>query len=342
MSKNPKDRDDRNKGRNDNYDRRIIVDPPSDEQKKQPEEAVSSRRKGFYIILLLGITAIGIYVVLNSLLPHTTAKKPNETKTGSAYSTAAPNYDSVPANAQTTPYDASEPLSRNEINSQTQKATEKPDAETTSDSEAAELVQPPVSGKIIKDFSDSELLYSDTMKDWRTHAGVDIAANKDTPVTAIKDGVLKKVYEDSLFGTTVILHHDDSGIDSVYCNLKDATSEPIGAAIKMGDVLGKVGSSAVSEVNDQPHLHFEIKLDDNFLDPKQFVKFEEVDYVQPEPSASASASAATSSSAAPTTSNSSVPTTSNPGTASPAKSSPEVSGDDYDYGDEDAETMIID
>ena len=47
MSKNPKDRDDRNKGRNDNYDRRIIVDPPSDEQKKQPEEAVSSRRKGF-------------------------------------------------------------------------------------------------------------------------------------------------------------------------------------------------------------------------------------------------------------------------------------------------------
>ena len=209
MSKNPKDRDDRNKGRNDNYDRRIIVDPPSDEQKKQPEEAVSSRRKGFYIILLLGITAIGIYAVLNSLLPHTTAKKPNETKTGSAYSTAAPNYDSVPANAQTTPYDASEPLSRNEINSQTQKATEKPDAETTSDSEATELVQPPVSGKIIKDFSDSELLYSDTMKDWRTHAGVDIAANKDTPVTAIKDGVLKKVYEDSLFGTTVILHHDD-------------------------------------------------------------------------------------------------------------------------------------
>lgn len=80
MSKNPKDRDDRNKGRNDNYDRRIIVDPPSDEQKKQPEEAVSSRRKGFYIILLLGITAIGIYAVLNSLLPHTTAKKPNETK----------------------------------------------------------------------------------------------------------------------------------------------------------------------------------------------------------------------------------------------------------------------
>ena len=76
--------------------------------------------------------------------------------------------------------------------------------------------------------------------------------------------------------------------------------------------------------------------------PVEKLKFEEVDYVQPEPSASASASAATSSSAAPTTSNSSVPTTSNPGTASPAKSSPEVSGDDYDYGDEDAETMIID
>ena len=63
MSKNPKDRDDRNKGRNDNYDRRIIVDPPSDEQKKQPEEAVSSRKT-------FGIHGEGIGLRLRQRILH--------------------------------------------------------------------------------------------------------------------------------------------------------------------------------------------------------------------------------------------------------------------------------
>lgn len=283
-----KNKNDKNRGGGNNYDRRIIIDPPSSQEKNEIKEPISAKRKGFYIILLLGITAIGIYAVLNSLLPNTIAKKPNQTPTASsAYSSPSPDYESVPANAPGVPYDASEPMTDNEINSQT-KTTEKPkntpEPEMTqapiSQNSKPELAQPPVSGKIVKDFSDTDLVYSETMNDWRTHAGVDIAANLDMPITAISDGTLKKVYEDSLFGTTVIVNHKDAGYDSIYCNLKDATTEPIGATIKMGDVLGKVGKSAVSETNEQPHLHFEIKVDDTFLDPKEFVKFEEVDYVQ--------------------------------------------------------------
>lgn len=320
------DKNDKNR-RHDSYDRRPVVDTPTD--KKNAAHAASVKRKGFYIILLLGITAIGIYAVISSLTASNTAKKNNnESRSASAVmSTSRPREESVPANAPGTPVDESEPMTADEINAQNASAS--PQSSAAGASERI-LGQAPVSGKIVKDFSDSELIYSNTMKDWRTHAGVDIAANMDTPVTAVKDGVLKKVYEDSLFGTTVIIHHDDDGTDSVYSNLKDATSDPIGTPIKKGDVLGKVGKTAVCETEDEPHLHFEIKVDDSFLDPKEFVKFEEVDYLPKETSDSA-ATLGGASSPAPSAKTSAAPSASPFETAAP-----------YDYGDEDEATIYID
>lgn len=323
-------KNDKNKKGTDNFDRRPIVDPPTNKSPQQVAEAVSSKRKGFYIILLLGITAVGIYAVISSLMPHDTAKQ--EKPANAAYVTAAPDYESVPVHADTNPVDESEPLSEKELQSQNNSANSNP-APTMAKEKV--LGQAPVSGKIIKDFSESELVYSDTMRDWRTHAGVDIAANMDTVVTAIKDGVLKKVYEDSLFGTTVIIHHEDDGTDSIYCNLKEATKDPIGTMVSMGDIIGKVGKTAVSELEDQPHLHFEIKRDDKFLDPKEYVAFEDVEYNTSAPSSTAAAASINSNpavSGAPVTSSSPSPTT-------PSSSISSDAGDDS-YEDEISEETI--
>lgn len=321
-------KNDKNKGSKDNYDRRPVVDPPSAEDKQAP--VVSAKRKGFYIILLLGITAIGIYAILSSLLTKPEPNKPNGFETGSAIATAAPGR-AVPANAAATP--VSDPVaSAPAAPSPTVDAAAA--ADTTDTGEATALAQAPVSGKIIKDFSTEDLVYSETMRDWRTHGGVDIAANLDTVVTAIKDGTLKKVYEDSLFGTTVVIHHEDDGTDSVYCNLKDALKDPIGTAIKTGDMVGRVGNTAISELNDEPHLHFEIKLDDTYLDPKQFVKFEEADYVQPESSGAPSATAESSAAAA-------LSATEAPSSEAKTSATTAPTADPEIYG-EDVETMIID
>ncbi len=269
--------DDKNK-RGGNYDRRPITDPPkADEQ----DVTISAKRKGFYIILLLGITAIGIYALLNALVPKPDNKR---IETGSVFSTPAPYAAAVPANANALPQSGDS--DEDDAPMPAAVPTAKPAAETNADSgPASGLAQPPVSGRIIKDYSGDDLVYSETMNDWRAHCGVDIGAAPDTFVTAIKDGTLKKVYEDSLLGTTVVLHHNDDGTESVYCNLKEVPDLPIGSEVKTGGVLGKIGLSAVSEQNDEPHLHFEIRKDDKPLDPKQYVAFEEVDYVSPEPSA---------------------------------------------------------
>ena len=326
---NNKNNDDKSK-RGDNYDRRPITDPPkADEQ----NAAVSATRTGFYIILLLAVTAIGIYAILSSIMPDPDKNKRIET--GSVYSTPTPYAAAVPANADALPQsDEDDALMPTARPTSTPAAASPGSAETASEAQpAVKLCQPPVSGRIIKDYSADDLVYSETMKDWRAHCGVDIGANPDTIVTAIKDGTLKKVYEDSLLGTTVTVHHSDDGTDSVYSNLKDVPDLPIGSEIKMGDTLGKVGSSAVSEQSDEPHLHFEIRKDDKTLDPKEFVAFEEVDYVTPEESDE------------PAAANSQPTGTENPDGVSAADetaaSSTAYTPDPYTDG-EDIETMIID
>lgn len=269
MNNNQNQNPDR-KQRGDNFDRRTIVDTP----KSSAQQIAAAKKKGFYIVLFIGICAIGIYSIISAWVTNPKSNVPQSDVAVGAKATPMPEKKSIPVNADTLPIDESEPIPDGIASSSASPNNENNNNQSPKNT----LSQAPVSGKIIKDFSDSDLMYSNTMRDWRTHAGVDIAAQPDTPVTSIKDGVLKKVYEDSLFGTTVVIHHDD-GTDSVYSNLKDATDEPIGTTLKMGTVIGKIGSSAASEGNDEPHLHFEIKLDETFLDPKQFVEFEEVEYI---------------------------------------------------------------
>lgn len=58
-----------------------------------------------------------------------------------------------------------------------------------------------VKGEILSGFSLEVLAYDETMGDWRTHSGVDIAASVGTNVLAISAGTVQGVYDDDLMGT---------------------------------------------------------------------------------------------------------------------------------------------
>ncbi|MBR3870378.1 MAG: peptidoglycan DD-metalloendopeptidase family protein [Clostridia bacterium] len=126
----------------------------------------------------------------------------------------------------------------------------------------------PLVGTVSADFSDSVLVFSPTMMDYRTHMGVDIAAAVGTPVKAVADGVVTNVYEDDMLGVTVEITHNDGKI-SRYCNLSPTLSSDCvkDAEISALTVIGAVGETAVSESAEASHLHLEI-LDDGIpLDP---------------------------------------------------------------------------
>lgn len=84
--------------------------------------------------------------------------------------------------------------------------------------EAPRLVVAPLRGDVLTAFSMEELVYSPTLGDWRTHNGVDIAAQQGTTVLAASAGAVLSVTDDPLMGTTVVLEHDN-GYQTTYANL---------------------------------------------------------------------------------------------------------------------------
>jgi murein DD-endopeptidase MepM/ murein hydrolase activator NlpD len=135
------------------------------------------------------------------------------------------------------------------------------------------LIIKPLAGKIIKDFSLENLVYSKTMNDWRTHNGIDIESELGAPVKAIKDGIVEKVFQTDENGITVILSHED-GIKSIYTNLQNLDFIPPEKYVKCGDIIGGVGNSSVYECKEAPHLHFSIIRNGKFENPQNYLSFD--------------------------------------------------------------------
>ena len=124
----------------------------------------------------------------------------------------------------------------------------------------------PVSGDVVGAFSIDELVYNKTMADWRVHPGLDIASTIGTKVFAAAKGTVETVYEDDLYGTTVIIDHGN-GLKSVYSNLAAAPTVNAGDSVAMGAVIGAVGDTAIGESVEAAHLHFAMTQDGVSVDP---------------------------------------------------------------------------
>lgn len=129
----------------------------------------------------------------------------------------------------------------------------------------------PVEGEIIKEFAKDNLVYSTTLEEWVTHLGVDIKADKTTVVKAAADGVVRSIKNDPRYGLTVVINHDDQ-YQTVYSNLLTAEFVVEGESITQGQTIGTVGNTAVFEVSDESHLHFEILKDSVQVDPNIYIK----------------------------------------------------------------------
>ena len=129
----------------------------------------------------------------------------------------------------------------------------------------------PVSGQLFKGHDSTLQVYSNTMGDYRVHLGVDIATAPEAPVLAAADGTVEKVWEDAMMGTCVAVTHKDETV-SVYKNLSKTLADGIaaGKTVKQGQQLGTVGDTAVVEMADEPHLHFEVTVKGLSVDPMDY------------------------------------------------------------------------
>jgi murein DD-endopeptidase MepM/ murein hydrolase activator NlpD len=94
------------------------------------------------------------------------------------------------------------------------------------------------------------------------HFGVDIANAKNTDIMAAGKGVVVDSGFNYLYGRYLIIDHG-YGFMTKYAHL-NSSSVNIGANIKKGQIIGKMGSTGQST---GPHLHFEIKVEGVAINP---------------------------------------------------------------------------
>ena len=225
---------------------------------------------GVYIALFLVVTALAVAGYW-TLIPHSTVDEPVVDET-----------PAIPAPAPVTPIAAPEPEAEPDtptmpeledvVPVQSAVTVLLPDAETIDLTPTPPaLVVKPLVGETVAAFSMDELRYSETMGDWRTHDGVDIAAEPGTQICAASAGTVREIYDDDLMGTTVVLSHD-GGYDTIYANLQAVPTVEVGDYVTAGQIIGSVGRTALGESALAPHLHFGVTKDGEYVDPAEFLK----------------------------------------------------------------------
>lgn len=128
----------------------------------------------------------------------------------------------------------------------------------------------PLDGTTMTVFSMTELIYDETMADWRTHNGVDIQAGEGDAVKTASGGVVRAVVNDELMGTTVLIEHS-GGYTTQYSSLQTNPPVSVDQAVSAGDIIGYVGSTATAETTMGPHLHFSVSRDGESIDPSEYI-----------------------------------------------------------------------
>ncbi len=129
----------------------------------------------------------------------------------------------------------------------------------------------PVSGTLSKEHDPKVQVYSSTLKDYRVHLGVDIVTSEGASVFSAADGTVAKVWKDDMMGYSIAIKHSGDSY-TFYQNLSDTLPESItvGATVRTGQLIGTVGDSAMTEVAEEPHLHFEMTVADLSVDPLEY------------------------------------------------------------------------
>jgi murein DD-endopeptidase MepM/ murein hydrolase activator NlpD len=160
---------------------------------------------------------------------------------------------------------------------QTQATTVPPATGDTGDKPTAALTPDfvcPLGGTLVKDYSADIPVFSMTMEDYRVHCGIDIGAEAGTEVLAAADGEITDVFYDPMMGQTVEITHE-GGFVTIYRNLQTKMPSSIakGVSVSAGDTIGYVGDTALIEISDSPHLHFEMKKDGESINPLSHIEF---------------------------------------------------------------------
>lgn len=101
----------------------------------------------------------------------------------------------------------------------------------------------------------------------RLHAGTDFAGPVGTPIHSTADGVVVQAGWQSSYGRLVTIRHD-FGLETRYAHL-NTIDVRVGQRVSRGDKIGAMGNSGRST---GPHLHYEVRVNGNPVNPMTYIR----------------------------------------------------------------------
>ena len=146
--------------------------------------------------------------------------------------------------------------------------TASPEVTEAKATEASSFILPH-DGEIIRNYSPDIPLYCETMNDWRTHNGIDIAVGEGEEVLSVGKGTVSKVLANAVYGYTIEV--DYGTFTARYCGMKQGECVGIGQMLEKGDSVGMV-DVVPCEANSPKHLHFEVMVEGMYEDPMKILE----------------------------------------------------------------------
>lgn len=209
-------------------------------------------------VVLVAAIAVIVSVTVASNRTKDKTEPPKDTDTPPVTDTQRPE-DTTPEDTE--PEDTKAP--------EAQKPN-KPTVSTPVEDKVPSLILP-VSGVLSEKHDPKVQVYSSTLKDYRVHLGVDIATTEGASVYSAADGTVARVWKDDMMGYSVAIKHSGDCY-TFYQNLSDTLPAGIteGSTVRTGQLIGTVGDSAMVEIAEEPHLHFEMTVADLAVDPLEY------------------------------------------------------------------------
>ncbi len=216
-----------------------------------------------YITAIAVLAALAVAVTIVSQSRSSKKPQTEEGVTTPAVTTSQRNDTEKPKSDTTAPTTVKPP--------ETKPAETEPTVVEPVDAPPASFVTP-AHGSLSKKHDTETLVYSLTMNDYRTHTGIDIVATVGSAVYAAADGIIGDIWEDPLMGRCMSVSHS-GGMTTIYKNLSPDLPAGIeaGLPVNEGDIIAAVGETAMIEAADEPHLHFEVILNGEYVNPVNYL-----------------------------------------------------------------------
>lgn len=102
------------------------------------------------------------------------------------------------------------------------------------------------------------------LRTWRSHRGVDYAADSGTEIMATSDGVIIERGWDGSYGNTIRIRHGNGWITR-YAHMSGFRGGlSVGSRVVQGEIIGYVGMTGLAT---GPHLHYEMLQSGRYKDP---------------------------------------------------------------------------